>query len=279
MTRWSLADVPWQSFDAGKVSPQFVSLIKAACMVEHNSEDYVRYLCEVFHDDPEFQSAAHQWAGEELQHGESLRKWAELADPEFDFDTSFDIFTTGYELPKHVHESVRGSRCGELVSRCVVESGTSNYYTAIKELTDEPVLKFLCGKIAADEFRHYKMFYEYLETYLRKERISLFNRLQVAFGRLVESGDDELAYAFFASHCTGRRFEGLGNYSRRRCKKAYLGYASGVYRPAHIERMAAMIFKAVGLRPNGWLHGLASRLAWRIMRSQAARPPAPPRGG
>ena len=268
MSHWSLDDIPWEQFDASKVAPQLVSLIKSACMVEHNSDDYVRYLCEVFHDDEEFQTMAHAWAKEELLHGQSLRKWTELADPQFNFDESFHIFTTGYELPKDVTESVRGSRCGELISRCVVETGTSTYYTAIKEMTDEPVLKLLCAKIAADEFRHYKLFYTYLERYLEKENLGVLRRLKVAFSRLAETGDDELAYAFFAAHSTGERFGHDETYDRKTYKKAYMSHVCSIYERGHIEKMAAMIFKAIGLKPHTRLHGLASKLAWHALRVQ-----------
>ena len=51
-------------------------------MVERNGRDYARYLGGVFYDDPDFRKAAHYWAEEEVQHGDALAKWAELADPE-----------------------------------------------------------------------------------------------------------------------------------------------------------------------------------------------------
>ena len=58
-------------------------------------------------------------------------------------------FTEGYRLPLEATASVRGSRNGELVARCVVECGTSSFYTAIRDATDEPVLKMVAAKIAA----------------------------------------------------------------------------------------------------------------------------------
>jgi rubrerythrin len=268
MAHWSIDDIRWGDFEESKTSPEIISLVKSACMVEYNSEDYVRYLCEVFHDNPEFQSLAREWADEELQHGKSLRKWVERADPGFNFDESFKIFTSGYSIPKNVTESTRGSRCGELIARCVVETGTSAYYTAIKDLTDEPVLKELCSKIASDEFRHYKLFYSYLKNYLPKEAPSLYSRVKIVIGRLIESGDDELAYAFYAAHCTGQGY-GDNIYDRKEYKKAYLSHASSIYRYNHIEKMAAMIFKAAGLRTNSWLHNISSRIAWRFLRLQA----------
>lgn len=163
---WTLDDIAWDRFDPDRVDPETVKVVKAASLVEHNGEDYATYLCNVFHDDPEFQTAARHWAGEEVQHGRALRRWAELADPTFDFDAAFKRFTAGFQLPLDAEESVRGSRAGELISRCIVETGTSSWYSAIKDGTDEPVLKEICRRIAADELRHYKLFYANLKRYL-----------------------------------------------------------------------------------------------------------------
>ena len=106
-------------------------IIKAASLVEHNGLDYATYLCNVFHDDPTFQDTARQWAREEVQHGEALARWAELADPCWRFKDSFKRFTDGYRLPLDATQSVRGSRTGELIARCIVETGTSSYYSAL----------------------------------------------------------------------------------------------------------------------------------------------------
>ncbi len=262
MTHWSLNDIPWHEFERGKTSPGLVSAIKAASMVEHNGYDYARYLCEIFSDDSEFQAVARQWAEEEVQHGRALRKWAELADPEFNFDDSFKRFTTGYTLPLNVTDSVRGSRAGELVARCMVEIGTSSYYTAIKDYTDEPVLKVVCAKIAADEFRHYKLFYTHLQRYLEKENLGPLGRLKVLLGRIAESEDDELAYAFYAAH----RNDPAEPYDRRLYAGRYLASAGQFYQKPHIDKMVLMGFKAAGLKPHAAVHKCVSFLAWKFMQ-------------
>jgi hypothetical protein len=87
----------------------------------------------VFHDDDGFRAVAGDWSLEEVQHGAALARWAKLADPSFDFDIAFKRFVDGYKIPIDVNASVRGSRCGELVARCIVETGTSSYYTALAE--------------------------------------------------------------------------------------------------------------------------------------------------
>jgi rubrerythrin len=265
MAHWTLDDIPWQAFDASKIRPDLVSIAKAASMVEYNGYDYARYLCEVFPDDLEFQDVARVWAEEEVQHGAALRKWAELADPTFDFAKSFEIFTTGYKLPVNVKQSVRGSRSGELIARCVVETGTSSYYTAIKEAADEPVLKAICAKIAADEYRHYKLFYMHLKRYLELENIGFFRRMAIALGRVTESEDDELSYAFFAAH----HGDGQGQYEHELYKNRYMACALAVYRKAHVEKMTAMIFKSVGIAPYGWISRIVDAFAWYVMQKRA----------
>jgi rubrerythrin len=264
MKHWTLDDIPWQRFEARAVDRDILAVVKAASMVEHNGADYAVYLCRVFHDDPEFQQAAREWAAEEIQHGAALARWARLADPGFDFEAAFKRFTDGFRLPLEARESVRGSRSGELIARCIVETGTSSYYTALAEAAEEPVLRAVCKRIAADELRHYKTFYTHLKRYLEKERPGLWRRLRVALGRLIESAADALAYAYFAAN-------GSGPYDRRRYSRAYVRRAYGFYRPRHVERGIAMIFKVVGLKPHGRLNLALARLAYKFMKYRSRR--------
>ncbi|MDJ0947428.1 MAG: ferritin-like domain-containing protein [Alphaproteobacteria bacterium] len=257
---WTLEDIDWDRFDRSKVDAEMVAVVKAAAMVEHNGGDYAIYLCNVFQDDPEFQEAARHWAEEEVQHGLALKRWAELVDPNFDFEAGFKCFRDGYRLPLEAADSVRGSRAGELVARCIVETGTSSYYRAIGDATDEPVLKQICGHIAADEIRHYRLFYSHLERYLRIEGIGRWRRLLVALGRLGESEDDELAYAYYAAN------DGVSGYDRRRFTGRVLGTSFGYYQPSHMRRAVKMILRAVGLRHDGMLARLLAPVVYRLLR-------------
>ena len=265
MGAWTLDDIAWDRFDPAKVDPELVPIIKAASLVEHNGAAYAHHLCLIFADDGDFQRTARRWGEEEVQHGQALARWAALADPGFDFAAAFARFQKGFKIDFDSDRSRRGSRCGEMVARCIVEIGTSSYYTALREAAAEPVLQEICRHIAADELRHYRLFYKNLDRYLTREGLGRFGRLRIALGRVVESEDDELAYAYYAAN------ENAQPYDRRRCSRAYASRALALYRRHHIERMVAMLLKAVGLTPNRRLGAVASRLAWETMRHRVAR--------
>src|SRR5579864_4458637 len=233
MAHWTLDDIPWDRFDRAKVDPEILRIVKAASLVEQNGGDYAQYLCGVFADDPLFKAAAQRWGSEEIQHGQALGRWAALADPSFDHAAACARFTAGFRVDLDAKASVRGSRAKE--------------------------------RIAADELRHYKLFLTHLERYIEAEGLGFWGRLHVALGRIGESEDDELAFAYHAAN------DPRGTYHRGRAKRAYARRAYAVYRRHHVERGMAMILKAVGLTPNGRLNRLATNLSWWFMRHRVAR--------
>ncbi len=264
MKNWTLDDIAWDRLDPSKVDPDILRAVKAAAMVEANGLDYGTYLDNVFADDAEFKAAAAIWAREEVQHGEALGRWASLVDPTFCYPTALARFRDGYKLDLGATQSIRGSRAGELMARCIVETGTSSYYAALRDAADEPVLKQICANIAADELRHFKLFYSNMQRYLAREHLSRWDRVRIGLQRMRESEDDELAYAYFAANAP----QGA-TYDRVRNTQAYARRAYCLYRPAHVQRGIAMILKAMGLSPQGRLNDWLSRAAlkWLSWRS------------
>ena len=156
---WKIDDLPWDQFQPNLVNPEVLKVVKTAAVVEYGGNNYARYLQNVFSDDPAVKQSMQNWALEEVQHGQTLGRYAELADPTFNLKQAYTRFTAGYNINTEITQSVRGSQAGELISRCIVETGTSSYYTALADAVEEPLLKALCRQIAADELRHYKLFY------------------------------------------------------------------------------------------------------------------------
>ena len=267
---WTLDDVQWANFDRAKVNPALLAAVKAASLVEYNAPDYVTYLKRVYRDAPESTvRGIERWGGEEIQHGLALGRWAELADPSFNFKTAFARFRALYR-PAHFeggNGSVRGSRRGEMIARCVVESGTSSLYSAIRDASEEPVLKEVAGRIAADEFRHYKLFYEILQAESEPE-LPIWRKLWVAFSRVNESDDDELACAYYCANIPAEQAESHP-YRRQAYARAYQSKVMTFYRRHHIDKLMRMVVKPAGLDPSGRLTQCASALLWRVLTRRA----------
>lgn len=269
---WTLDDVPWHAFDAAKVDPCLLNAVKAAALVEYNAGDYAAYLSNVFKDDPAFLPEIAAWAAEETQHGAALGRWAQLADPSFNFAEAFARFTAGYKINTQAQQSIRGSRVGELLARCIVETGTSNYYTALADASTEPVLKAICQFIAGDELRHYKLFYTHMNRHRENERIGRLQRLKIGLSRIAESEDDELAYAYYAATANDNPTlpHTKAVYNRQHYTNRYIVAAFGYYRANHVRRMVSMVFKACGLNTQNRIAGFTSTLAWLSLRLRLA---------
>ena len=269
---WKLADVRWHLFDASAVDATMLAAIRAAALVEYNAPEYVTYLKRVFRNSPpERLTWIERWGAEEKQHGEALGRWAEMADPGFKLEDAFVRFRKGYKPPHFgddVADSVRGSKRGEMIARCVVESGTSTYYAAIRDATDEPVLKEVAGRISADEYRHYKLFYETLHEQDEPD-LSLLKKLWLAVGRVRESDDDELAYAYYCANVPADE-ELAKPYNREFYSRLAAKTGMTIYRRRHIQKLVQMVAKAVGADPHGKLADWGEALLWWKMQKKAA---------
>jgi hypothetical protein len=144
----------------------------------------------------------------------------------------------------------------------VVETGTSSLYSAIRDMVDEPVLKEICKNIAADEFRHYKLFFQHMERMLRLEqdqRTSRWQRFKTAVARAVETDDDEIASAYHAGN-------GLAApYNRAAANAAYTGRVFGFYQERHTRRAGHMFAQAIGINPDGVVARLITRALWFVV--------------
>jgi hypothetical protein len=269
---WTMDDVHWSLFDPSRVEPSLLAAVKAAALVEYNAPDYVTYLKRVFADaGPQVLASLDQWGQEEAQHGRALGRWAEMADPAFKLEDAFVRFRKGYTAPHFAGDeggSVRGSRRGEMIARCVVESGTSSYYSAIRDASEEPVLKEIAGRIAADEYRHYKLFYDTLNAQAEPD-ISFWKKLWIAVGRVRESDDDELAFSYYCANVPPEK-ESITPYKRKKYSRLAGQTSMTIYHRHHVQKLVQMVVKVLGANPHGWLADLAGALLWRRLSTKSA---------
>jgi hypothetical protein len=151
-----------------------------------------------------------------------------------------------------------------MIARCVVESGTSSYYSAIRDATEEPLLREIAGRIAADEYRHYKLFYETLNKQKEPE-LSFWRKLQIAVGRVRESDDDELAYAWYCANVLPEE-EVVKPYTRKIYSRQSAANGAAIYGRKHIQKLVQMVVKVIGANPHGWMSRAASAILWRRLQ-------------
>jgi rubrerythrin len=260
--KWKFEDINWSLFDPTKVNSDILRIIKAGSVVEHNGADYGTYLSNVFEGDVPFQKEIKSWEKDEVKHGKTLARWVELADPSYNFDERFKAYREGFPIDTETKISIRGSRGAELLTRCMVEIGTSSFYSALKDATDEPLLKQICAKIAADELRHYKLFYTHFQRYQEKEKLGIFKRFKVAVSRILENEDEELAFAYYTSN------QEKGPFDCAYYTKVYGQVVYRCYQKVHVDRGIALLCKAIGVNPQGYLQKILSFIASYMLTSK-----------
>lgn len=207
--RWTLDDIPWEEMDPRSIAQRepFFYMVVSASFVESATGVYTRNLMDFFAGDGQATAWLEQrWEPEELQHGRALRRYAELAWPDFEWQQAYRGFLAEFTLQSD-DDGLEASRCLEAASRCMVEMGTASYYTALSRLSPEPVLSTLAQLIREDEVRHYKYFHRYFQSYRERERCSRLAILGAIWRRLrmMDMGDSyiPLNHAYLARHPRG----------------------------------------------------------------------------
>src|SRR5262245_56500169 len=92
---WSLDDIPWHAIrhDTMTRNQGFFYLIASASLMESATDLYTQNLIDFFAGDKEVTSwLEHYWLPEELQHGRALRRYVEVAWPDFHWEPAYRRF-------------------------------------------------------------------------------------------------------------------------------------------------------------------------------------------
>lgn len=196
---WQADEIAYQDIDRSAVAADtdLMIMVAAASFIEIVSDVTTGNLACYFADDDEVVGwLTGQWEQEELQHGNALRRYVEAAWPHFDWERAYQGFAQEYKklLTVDAFERTRGL---ELAARCVIETGTATYYTALEAIAPEPVLKDLARRIHTDEVRHYKHFLGFFTRYRRHESLSRWRVLGALKKRLLEARSDDADIALW----------------------------------------------------------------------------------
>ena len=194
MTRqhWTLEDIPWHAIrrDAVAQTQALFYLIASASLMESATDLYTANLIDFFVNEEEVTSwLENYWLPEELQHGQALRRYVQVAWPEFEWERARRLFVE--EFRPFCDISLEPTFSQEMASRCVVETGTASYYRTLSRASPEPVLALLTRHIADDEVSHYKHFYRFFRKYRDAERPSRAAILPALWRRLQMTGGND----------------------------------------------------------------------------------------
>ena len=197
MRRWTLDNLDWARLDAerARADELLYYLVASASFVETAADRYTANLLQHFSDPALRGWLAGQWQGEELQHGRALRRYVETVWPELDWPHAYEAFLSEYSLLATV-DALEPEPALELVARCVVETGTATYYTALHRRAEDPLLKQLTGFIRQDEVGHYTRFRQFLEAERARVRVGRIAMVRALARRIAEVRDED-AYVGF----------------------------------------------------------------------------------
>jgi rubrerythrin len=215
--------------------------------MESTTDRYTRNLIDRFFGDDEITSwLERHLLLEEIQHGHALRRYVQIAWPDFEWDRVYESFLEEFSAYCSA-DGLEPTRTREMASRCVVETGTASFYTTLSRISHDPVLATIAHLIAEDEIRHYKHFYRYFCRYQQTEPASrhaifsaLLNRL-----RMIDGEDSVVAM----KHLYRDRHHGerLDNHICRTLRRRSRQLA----RPHFPHRMCVqMLLKPLGLGPR-----------------------------
>lgn len=202
---WTLADIEWHDIDCETARCNITTyyVVTAASFVETAADLYTANLVEHFTDPTARHWLRNYWQPEELQHGLALRTYVETVWPELDWPTHYHNFFAEYSQLCTMEE-LEDSPALEMVARCVVEAGTSTFYAALQNSSDDPVLKKITGLISRDEVSHYNHFRRFFKAYQKQEHIGRIGVVRSLYRRLTEVENEDayigLKHAWLMRH-------------------------------------------------------------------------------
>lgn len=202
--RWELIDIPFDTIEVNAVcSDEFLfTTLASASFVEILAQTYSANLIQHFGGNTEITDWLEtHWRPEEIQHGQALKTYVKVVWPEFDWESGHARFRADYAACCTV-EQLEPHRALELIARCVVETGTSTFYRAIRDYVHEPVLRGLIDKIKTDEAAHYTFFRRHFAAFNASERHTPCAVIATIWRRLREVRGEDAYIAFKHVHAT-----------------------------------------------------------------------------
>lgn len=149
---WEMKQIPWDSFRADLVKPEYVVFAKGAIMGESNSVAATHGLLNEFADDYDFSQFACIWGYQEIQHHLAFQTWLNMAGHGVAFEK---VAVMREPYPPGV------TKAASLATNIICEVLTNHMYKCVSRAVEEPVIAKIMQRASGDEARHAREFAYY----------------------------------------------------------------------------------------------------------------------
>ncbi len=159
--RWSLdKDIPWEGFDASKLSDEQAQTIKMNAITEWSALPATEMFLRDNQDDSDFSAFMSVWFYEEQKHSLVLMEYLRRFKPELT-PTEAELHAVRFQFdPAPPLETLMLHFCGEV--------RLTQWYRCASEWHTEPVIKKIYDMISKDEARHGGAYLKYMKRAIEK---------------------------------------------------------------------------------------------------------------
>lgn len=171
--RWDMdKDIPWDSFDASKLTDEQAQTIKMNAITEWAALPATEMFLRDNRDDSDFSAFMSIWFFEEQKHSLVLMEYLRRFKPEF-VPTETELHEIRFEFePAPPLETLMLHFCGEI--------RLNHWYRCASEWHTEPVIKQIYTQLSQDEARHGGAYLRYMKRAINKSGIEA----KIAFAKV-----------------------------------------------------------------------------------------------
>ncbi len=157
--RWNMEkDVPWDEFDAGKLSDEQAQTIKMNAITEWSALPATEMFLRDNRHDSDFSAFMSVWFFEEQKHALVLMEYLRRFRPDL-VPTHDELHNVRFEFdPAPALETLTLHFCGEI--------RLNHWYRRASEWHTEPVIKHIYKLLSQDEARHGGAYLRYMKKYM-----------------------------------------------------------------------------------------------------------------
>jgi len=175
--RWNMGtDIPWDDFDAGKLSDDQAYTIKMNAITEWAALPATEMFLRDNRGDSDFSAFMSVWFFEEQKHSLVLMEYLRRFRPEL-VPTEEELHNIRFEFdPAPALETLMLHFCGEI--------RLNHWYRRASEWHTEPVIQAIYKIIAHDEARHAGAYLRYMKRALMQQGQELAQQARLAFAKI-----------------------------------------------------------------------------------------------